>query len=166
METASCWVDGLTIEAALRQTARRFGSREALVFPKFGTRLSWAQLDEVVDRCARGLWTLGFRPGDHFGVWSVNRPEWVVLQFATARIGVVLATINPAYRLAELGYTLAQSDVRGLALMERFRSSDYSSMLGQTIPELEFSAPAPCAVRTIRACSGSSDWTAESTLGC
>ena len=99
-------------------------------------------------------------------MWSVNRPEWVVLQFATARIGVVLATINPAYRLAELGYTLAQSDVRGLALMERFRSSDYSSMLGQTIPELEFLRPAPCAVRTIRACSGSSDWTAESTLGC
>ena len=71
METASCWVDGLTIEAALRQTARRFGSREALVFPKFGTRLSWAQLDEVVDQLRPRSVDTGLSPGRPF--WRVVR---------------------------------------------------------------------------------------------
>jgi len=89
-----------------------------------------------VDVVARGLLALGFKPGDHFGVWATNVPEWVILQFATARIGVVLVTINPAYRAHELSYALRQSDVRGLAIVDRFRSSDYVAILNEAFPEL------------------------------
>ena len=80
-----------------------------MIFRQAGTRWTWAEFDRAVDRIARGLLALGFRPGDHFGVWATNWPEWAILQFATARIGVVLVTINPAYRPAELEYALAQS---------------------------------------------------------
>ena len=83
--------------------------------------MTWAEFDAAVDRVARGLLALGFAPGDHFGVWATNVPEWVLLQFATARIGVVLVNINPAYRTGELKYALRQSDVRGLALVDAFK---------------------------------------------
>jgi fatty-acyl-CoA synthase len=135
------WVEGLTVGAALRQTARRFPTRDAMVFSQEGVRFSWAELDREVDRIARGLLALGFCRGDHLGVWSTNWPEWVLLQFATARIGVVLATINPAYRATELQYTLAQSDVRGLALIEQFKSSSYFLMLREVCPELDGARP-------------------------
>jgi fatty-acyl-CoA synthase len=135
------WVAGLTIGAALRATARQFADRDAIVFPQAGVRLTWEQFDRAVDRVARGLLALGFQRGDHFGIWSTNWPEWVILQFATARIGVVLVTINPAYQTAELAYALAQSDVRGLALVERFKSSRYFAMLGEACPEIETYRP-------------------------
>ena len=106
------WVEGLTIGQVLRETASRHGAHDAVVFPAIGVRLTWAQLDQAVDQIARGLLALGFQKGDHFGVWSTNWPEWVILQFATARIGVVLVTINPAYRPEELAYAVAQSTLR------------------------------------------------------
>ena len=84
------WVSGLTIGAALRQTASRYADREAMVFPQAALRLTWAEFDRRVDRAARGLLAIGLRRGDHFGVWSTNWPEWVFLQFAAARIGVDL----------------------------------------------------------------------------
>ncbi len=130
------WVDGLTIGPVLRETARRFGRREALVFPRLGTRFTWTEFNDEVDRVARGLLVLGLQPGDHFGIWATNWPEWVLLQFATARIGVVLVTINPAYRATELAYALAQSEIRGLALIDHFRSSNFLEMLDEICPEL------------------------------
>ena len=135
------WVDGLTIGAALRQTARRFADRDAIVFPQAGVRLTWAEFDREVDRIARGLLAIGLTRGDHFGVWSTNWPQWVLLQFATARVGVVLVTINPAYRAAELEYTLRQSEVRGLALIERHRRSRYFDLLREVCPELDAARP-------------------------
>ncbi len=135
------WVEGLTIGAVLRRTARRFGSRDAMIFCQAGLRLTWAELDEQVNRVARGLLAIGLQRGDHFGIWSTNWPEWVILQFATARIGVVLVTINPAYLTAEIEYALGQSEVRGLALVERFRSCDYFEMLREICPELDRSPP-------------------------
>ena len=135
------WVDGLTIGAALRQTARRFADRDAIVFPQAGIRLTWAEFDREVDRIARGLLAIGLTRGDHFGVWSTNWPQWVLLQFATARVGVVLVTINPAYRAAELEYTLRQSEVRGLALIERHRRSRYFDLLREVCPELDAARP-------------------------
>ncbi len=103
--------------------------------------MTWAEFDAAVDRVARGLLALGFAPGDHFGVWATNVPEWVLLQFATARIGVVLVNINPAYRTGELKYALRQSDVRGLALVDAFKSSNYFDMLNEACPELAAAAP-------------------------
>lgn len=135
------WVDGLTIGQVLRQTAKRCGDRDALVCPHAGLRLSWSEFDAAVDSVALGLLALEFKPGDHLGVWSTNWPEWVILQFASARIGVVLVTINPAYRPAELEYALAQSQVRGLALISGFRKSDFFQMLDEVCPELAGTSP-------------------------
>ena len=113
----SPWVDGLTIGAVLREAARRHGGNDAMVFPEAADRCTFAEFDRRVDDVARGLLAMGFERGDHLGVWSTNWPEWVLLQFATARIGVVLVTVNPSYRAHEAGYALAQSEVRGLALI-------------------------------------------------
>jgi len=121
----------------LRQTAQRFAERDAMIFRQAAVRMTWAELDRAVDRAARSLLALGLRRGDHFGVWATNWPEWVILQFATARIGVVLVTINPAYRAAELEYALAQSEVRSLALIDRHRSSNFFELLRQVCPELD-----------------------------
>src|SRR5436309_13170992 len=100
------WVDGLTIGQVLRETARRFGDRDALIFHQCGLRSDFDQFDRDVDEVARGLIALGLERGDHFGVWSTNWPEWVLLQFASARAGVVLVTINPSYQASELRYAL------------------------------------------------------------
>jgi fatty-acyl-CoA synthase len=135
-ETGMPWIDGLTIGQVLRETARKFPESDAYVFCHLGARASWREMDREVDRVARALLGLGFQPGDHFGVWATNIPEWVLLQFATARIGVVLVTINPAYRTSELEYTLTQSEVRGLALIDQFKSSDYFASMRQACPEL------------------------------
>ncbi|MFO0918657.1 MAG: AMP-binding protein [Planctomycetaceae bacterium] len=135
------WVEGLTIGQTLRETARRHPDHDAFVFCQPGVRRTWRELDEEVDQVARALLSLGFRPGDHFGVWSTNVPQWVLLQFATARIGVVLVTINPAYRGSELAYTLQQADLRGIAQIDQFRTTEYHAILNQICPELaQFSA--------------------------
>lgn len=135
------WVDGRTIGQVLREVAGRHAARDALVFPDLKFRLTWSEFDRAVDQAARGLLALGFQKGDHFGIWATNWPEWVVLQFATARIGVVLVTINPAYRAEELEYAIAQSEIRGLMLIEKFKTSHFYEMLEQVCPEIRTSPP-------------------------
>jgi fatty-acyl-CoA synthase len=130
------WVDGLTIGEVLRETARRGPDRTAAVFRHRGWRMTWGELDREVDRVARGLLGLGLRRGDHLGVWSTNHPEWLLLQYASARIGVVLVTVNPSYRPAELAYALEQADIRALALVDRFKTTDYLASLVEAVPEL------------------------------
>jgi fatty-acyl-CoA synthase len=103
--------------------------------------MTWAEFDAEVDRIARSLLAIGFEPGDHFGVWANNVPEWVVLQFATARIGVVLVNINPSYRTSEVKYAVRQSDLRGLALIDTFKSSNFFAMINEACPELASSNP-------------------------
>src|SRR5262245_16278722 len=100
-DAASPWLAGLTIPRVLDWTIERFGQRDALVFPRLGLRLGYAQFSDQIDRVARGLLALGVRAGEHVAIWSTNVPQWVTLQFATARIGAVLVTINPAYRAHE-----------------------------------------------------------------
>jgi fatty-acyl-CoA synthase len=147
-ESAPAWVDGLTIGQVLRETARRYPRQDAYVFCHLGVRSTWEELDRHVDQVARSLLALGFRPGDHLGVWATNVPEWVQLQFATARIGVVLVTINPAYRCSEFCYTLQQSDVRGVALVDRFKSSNFVAILQEACPELCTSQPGQLSSRS------------------
>lgn len=130
------WVDGLTIGQVLRQTAAKFPDRDALVFPQTGRRWTWNEFDAEVDRVARALITLGIQDGEHLALWATNVPQWVLLQFATARIGVVLVNINPAYRPFELEYVLRQSDSVALMLVEKFKTSDYFAMLAEICPEL------------------------------
>ena len=130
------WVEGLTIGQVLRRTAERFPESEALVFPQFETRLNYREFDQQVDGVARGLMALGLQRGDHIAIWATNWPQWVLLQFASARIGVILVCINPAYRSSELAYVLKQSDTKVLFLIDKFRSSDYYAMVHEAVPEL------------------------------
>ncbi len=130
------WVEGLTIPAVLDRTVERCSDRDALVFPQLGLRWNYRRFADEVDQAARGLLTLGIRTGEHVAIWATNVPEWVVLQFATARIGAVLVTINPAYRAHELKYVLEQSDSVALVLTDRFKSSDYFAMLAEVCPSV------------------------------
>lgn len=137
----SVWLDGLTIGQVLRHTSERFPMRDAMVFGALGLRMNWKTLDHHVDRLARGLLSIGFRPGDHFGVLATNVPEWVLMQFATARIGVVMVTINPAYRSNELAYAIGQSEIKGLSLIDHFKSTNYFDSLEEACPEFKGSVP-------------------------
>jgi fatty-acyl-CoA synthase len=131
----------LTIGQTLHETARRFPRHDAFVFPDLGIRVNYQEMDQQVDRVARGLLALGFAKGDRLGLWASNVPEWVLLQFAAARVGVVLVNVNPSYRSEELHYTMLQSEMRGLAAIPRFRAGNFFAMLEECCPEL--SSPAP-----------------------
>ena len=122
---------GETIGANLRRTAERAPDGEALVVRHQGYRATYRQLWDQVGRAARGLMNRGVRKGDRVGIWAPNRYEWVVIQYATARIGGILVNINPAYQTTELEYALTQSGVGFLALARGFRQSDYVAMLEQ-----------------------------------
>jgi fatty-acyl-CoA synthase len=122
---------GETIGENLRRTVQRFPERDALVVRSSGYRATYAQLWEATGVVARGLLALGVEPGDRVGIWSPNRHEWVLVQYATARIGAILVNINPAYKTAELEYVLRQSGASVLLLARRFRLSDYADMLSE-----------------------------------
>lgn len=130
-----------TIPAMLDETVRRFPERDAVVFPRLGIRWTWTEFAERVDRVAAGFVALGLRKGDRIGIWSQNRPEWVLTQFASARAGLILTTINPAYRVAELEYVLNKVQAKALVSAEAFKSSDYLGMVRALAPELEASEP-------------------------
>jgi fatty-acyl-CoA synthase len=132
--TGTPWVDGLTIGQMLDRTVARFPERDALVAPQLSYRRSWREFGEEVDRAARGLLALGIAQGEHVAIWATNVPEWVILQFAAAKMGAVLVTVNPAYRPFELQYVLEQSDAVALFLVDRFKTSDYFEMLADVCP--------------------------------
>nr|WP_295465850.1 AMP-binding protein [Mesorhizobium sp.] len=131
----------LTIPQLLARTVKVHGPREAAVFPQQGIRQTWEELSRDIDRLAAGLAALGLEKGDRIGIWSPNRWEWLVTQFATARIGLILVNINPAYRLYELEYALNKVGCRALVLASSFKTSDYLGMLGELAPELSACAP-------------------------
>ena len=115
---------GDTIGTNLDRAMVRVGpEHEALVECDTGRRFGYAELVAQVDACALGLDALGVRKGDRVGIWAPNRPEWVLVQYATARIGAILVNINPSYRTDELRYVLRQAGVRLLVAAEAFRSS-------------------------------------------
>jgi fatty-acyl-CoA synthase len=122
---------GETIGANLRRTVERFGSSEALVVRHQNYRATYAELWEQTTRAARGLLARGVKKGDRVGIWSPNRAEWVVIQYATARIGAILVNINPAYKTAELSYALQQSGASLILLARAFRTADYAGMLDE-----------------------------------
>ena len=144
------WVDGLTVGAVLRETAARFPDFDALVFPALGLRWSWAEFAERVDRAARALVGAGIEPGEHVGIWSMNCPEWVVVQFAVARLGAVLVNVNPAYRLHELEEALRRADVAILIVGCPFKTSDFVAMVEALCPEVSGSGPGGSGLRSAR----------------
>jgi fatty-acyl-CoA synthase len=136
-DAARPWIDGLTFGQVLDQTAARFGERDALVFPWLEYRRSYRQFRDAVLRAARAFMALGVQPGEHVGIWATNWPQWVIAQFATAKIGAVLVNVNPAYRASELQYVLQQADISTLLLTDRFKSSDYFEILREVCPEID-----------------------------
>jgi len=131
----------LTVPALLARTVRQYGDRPALVVRQQNVRWTYARFAEAVDQLASGLSRLGLRKGDRIGIWSPNRFEWVVTQFATARIGLILVNINPAYRLAELEYALNKVECKALIVAPAFKTSDYLGMINALAPELAGSRP-------------------------
>jgi fatty-acyl-CoA synthase len=130
---------GETISANLRRTVERCGEQEALVCRQQAYRATYRELWEQVEITARGLMAHGIQNGDRVGIWSPNRYEWVLAQYATARIGAILVNINPAYKTAELEYVLNQSGISVLILARSFRQSNYLEMLDEVrvrCPEL------------------------------
>ncbi len=134
-------LSGLTVPAFLAAAVAAAPERPAAAFPAHGRRWTWAGLSAEADALAAGLLAAGVGPGDRVGIWSPNRPEWLLTQFATARIGAILVNINPAYRPAELLHALTLAGVKALILARRFKSSDYSAMLRSLAPELADAAP-------------------------
>jgi fatty-acyl-CoA synthase len=127
---------GQTIGRYFDDACARHGQREALVVRHQNVRLTYAELKLKVDALACGLRRLGLEPGERVGIWSQNNLEWTLTQFATAKAGLVLVNINPAYRRSELEYALNKVTCRALILSPSFKSSDYLAMLADLAPEL------------------------------
>jgi fatty-acyl-CoA synthase len=131
---------GQTIGHNLRETARRFPDREALIVPFQGVRLTYSEFDSWVDRLALGFLATGIAKGDRIGIWSPNCAEWVLVQYAAARVGSILVNLNPAYRPREIEYALRQSDCRLLLAATSYKTSDYAAMIDAVranVPALE-----------------------------
>ncbi|HWH94323.1 MAG TPA: AMP-binding protein [Baekduia sp.] len=131
---------GETIADNLARIAERWPDRTALVSCHQDLRLTYAELAEAVDATARGLMALGLERGDRLGIWSPNCAEWAIVQYATAKAGIVLVTVNPAYRTSELQYALSQSGCRALVAAREFKTSNYVAMLDEVreaLPGLE-----------------------------
>ena len=127
---------GSTIGKFFDYAAGRYAEREAVVSIHQQVRFTYSQLAERVNKLAKAFISAGFQKGDRIGIWSPNNVQWLITQYATAKAGLILVTINPAYRSHELAYVLRQSGCKGLVLQNKFRSSNYEQMLCELCPEL------------------------------
>jgi fatty-acyl-CoA synthase len=118
-----------TIGSCLDKAASRWPDREAVVIRDQNVRMTFARLRREADRLAAGLIALGLVPGDRVGLWSPNRIEWVLSQYATAKAGLILVNLNPGYRVAELEYALNKVECRALICADQFKTSNYIGML-------------------------------------
>src|ERR1700692_3702036 len=134
---------GETIGQFFDAVCDKHAARPALVVRHQKVRLTYGELRNEVDKLAAGLLTLGLEPGDRVGIWSPNNSEWVLTQFATAKAGLILVNINPAYRTTELEYALNKVGCAALILAERFKTSDYVATLRELAPELDHAGSGP-----------------------
>jgi len=125
-----------TLGGLLASMARKHPDREFIVYSDRDLRFRYGEFDKRVDRLAKGLLSVGLQKGDHLGVWANNVPDWLTLLFASARIGVVLVTVNTGYKLHELEYVVKQSDMKALCIVDGFKDSDYVAMVRELVPEL------------------------------
>ncbi len=130
-----------TVGQVLDQAAARWGDRDAVIVRHQNLRMSYRELRDAADQLAAGLLALGLEPGDRIGIWSPNRIEWVLTQFATAKAGLILVNINPAYRVAELEFALNQVECKAIVIADQFKTSDYVRMLRDLAPELDQAKP-------------------------
>ncbi len=139
--TSTVALIGETIGCYFDRTVARYGDQPALIACQQGVSWNYRELAGKVDAFAAGLIALGLKPGERIGIWSPNNAEWVVTQFATAKAGLILVNINPAYRLAELEYALNKVGCRALVTATSFKTSDYVGMINTLAPELRHAAP-------------------------
>ncbi|MCQ8894809.1 MAG: AMP-binding protein [Methanolinea sp.] len=132
---------GFTIGGMLTQIARKFPDNEAVVSVHQGIRYTYRELLEKVEDLARGLMAIGVEKGDRVGIWAMNHAEWVLTQFATAKIGAIMVNINPAYRTYELEYVLRQAEIQTVIVQDRFKTSDYVGMMLEACPDISRSRP-------------------------
>ncbi len=147
--TATVPLLGQTIGASLDRIAAQIGDRDALISCHQKTRFTYAELLDEVNRAARGLLALGVQRGDRVGIWSPNVAEWLITQYAAAKVGAILVNVNPAYRLRELEYALKQSGVSVLVTARSFRKTDYMAILLALAPELTAAGGGPLAINKL-----------------
>ena len=140
---------GDTIGEHFDKAVGRWGSEDALVIPFQNICWNWNELKKQVDNMAKGLIQLGLKPGDRIGIWSPNNKEWVLTQFATAKAGLILVNINPAYRLSELEFAINKVECKALITASKFKTSDYISMISELAPEVEASQPGELQAKKI-----------------
>ncbi|MBA2846374.1 fatty-acyl-CoA synthase [Methanococcus maripaludis] len=128
-----------TIGEFFKKQAQKDPDREFLVYPDRNLRFTYKEFDERTDLLAKGLLEIGIKKGDHIGIWARNVPDWLTFMFATAKIGVVLVTVNTAYKSHELAYVMKQSDMKALAIIDSFRDVNYLEILYELVPELKTS---------------------------
>jgi fatty-acyl-CoA synthase len=125
-----------TLGQVLDRRAALDPDRDFMVYPDRGLRFSYGQFNRRVNTLAKGLLAIGLRKGDHLGIWATNVPDWLTFFFAATKIGVIVVTVNTAYRAHELEYLVKQSDIKALCLIDGFRDSDYVAMVRELVPEL------------------------------
>lgn len=125
----------MTIGQYFRACVERDPDHEFVVYPDRNLRWTYKEFDERTDALARGLLYIGMRPGDHLGVWARNIPDWLTFMYATAKIGVVMVTMNPVFKSHELDYVLKQSDMKALCVIDAFRDIDYLEIIRELVPE-------------------------------
>ncbi|KPB06469.1 AMP-binding protein [Bacillus sp. CHD6a] len=130
-----------TIGNLLDETVARYPDKEAVVYVETGLRYSYKEFQQICNQVAKGLMSLGIQKGDHIAVWASNKPEWLITQYASAKIGAVLVTVNTSYQSKELEYLLRQSESTTLLLMDDFKGVSYLDMLQELCPELANCAP-------------------------
>src|SRR5262252_3238849 len=144
---------GQTIGEYFDGIAARFPDCDALIVRQQNVRWTYRQFKEQVDTLAAGLVALGLVPGDRIGIWSPNNAEWAITQFATAKAGLIMVNINPAYRIYELEYALNKVGCKALITAERFKTSDYLGILRELMPEIERAAAGEVRAKHVPALS-------------
>ena len=155
---------GETLGQNLDRTAARVPDHPALIVRSQGVHWSYAELVRQAEAFAAGLLALGVQRGDRLGIWSLNNAEWVVVQFATAKAGIILVNVNPSYRTTELEFALNLVGCKALVLATRFKTSDYIGMLSQVVPELAASTPGQLASQRLPFTSGTTGAPKGATL--
>jgi len=126
-----------TLGNFLEKMVKKDPNQEFMVYPDRDLRFTYEEFDNRVNQMAKGLLEIGIKKGDHVGIWAKNVPDWLTYMFATAKIGVVLVTVNTAYKSHELAYVLEQSDMKALAIIDGFQDVDYIQTVYELIPELK-----------------------------
>jgi len=126
-----------TIGDLFEKEVEKHPDRDFIIYPDRGLKFTYKDFDERVNMFAKGLLSMGIKKGDHVGIWARNVPDWLTFMFATAKIGVVIVTVNTSYKAHELEYVIKQSDMKALAIIDGYQDVDYINIIYQLIPELK-----------------------------